>query len=214
MRVSINDSMTMNGNSDSSQWGSFALVSYVPEPLGSFLDGLRRELPGDANPQAHITLLPPRPLRAPVETASKQALEVLSNFLPFEVEFSTVGSFPNTNFLYLDIADGSSLVHALHDALNTGDFLYAEQFEFWPHLTLGGPVPQAHLPSVQGQAQAAWLAAAHSRRFTLDEIVFLWVSPIGGDGEWHRLWSYNLRTRSTARTKAASAGLHESNILS
>lgn len=205
MRVPIIDSMTMNGNSDASQWGSFALVSYIPEPLGSFLDGLRRELPGETNPQAHITLLPPRPLRLPVETASGQALKVLANFPPFEVEFSRVGSFPHTNFLYLDIADGNSLVHALHDALNTGDLLHPEQFEFRPHLTLGGPVPQDHLPSVQDQAEMAWLAASHSRRFTLDEVVFLWLAPQSAEGEWHRLWSYNLRTRSTVRTKAASA---------
>lgn len=214
MRVPINPSMTMNGISDPSQWGSFALVSYIPEPLGSFFDGLRRELPGEVNPQAHITLLPPRPLHLPVETASEQALKVLSKFPPFEIEFSSVGSFPHTNFLYLDIADGSSLLHALHDALNTGDFLHAEQFEFRPHLTLGGPVPQAHLPSVQDQAQMAWLAATHPRRFTLDEIVFLWLNPDSPDGEWYRLWSYNLATGSTARSKAASAGLHESNIRS
>ncbi len=204
----------MDDNSDSSQWGSFALVSYIPEPLGSFFDRLRHELPGQANPQAHITLLPPRPLRAPVQIASEQALKVLSNFPPFELEFSGVTSFPNTNFLYLDIADGSSLLYALHDALNTGDFLHSEQFEFRPHLTLGGPVPQAHLPSAQDQAQTAWLSATHPRRFTLDEIVFLWLSPNSVDGEWHRLWSYNLRTRSTARTKAASVGLQDSNILS
>lgn len=206
MRVPIIDPMTMNG-SGGTGWGSFALVSYIPEPLGSFLDGLRRTLPGETNPQAHITLLPPRPLRSPVEAASERALQVLSGFPPFEVEFSTVGSFPHTNFLYLEIGDGNSLVHALHDALNTGDFEHQEQFEFQPHLTLGGPVPASHLTSAQDQAETAWLAARHPRRFTLDEIVFLWSSPDSTDGEWHRLWSYNLRTGATAKTKAASAAV-------
>jgi hypothetical protein len=206
--------MNSNGTSDASNWGYCALVSYIPEPLGSFFDGLRRALPGEANPQAHITLLPPRPLRLPVEMASGQVLEVLARFPPFEVEFSSVGSFPHTNFLYLDIAEGKSLVHDLHDALNTGDLIYTEEFEFRPHLTLGGPVPEIHLISVQAQAETAWLSAGHPRRFTLDEIVFLWLSPGQPEDEWRRLWSYNLRTRSTARTKAASAGRHESNIVS
>jgi 2'-5' RNA ligase len=199
--------MTMTGISDVSPWGYFALVSYIPEPLGSFFRGLRGALPGATNPQAHITLLPPRPLRLPVNTASEQVLEVLANFPPFEVELSTVRRFPETNFLYLDIAEGNSLVHALHDALNTGDLLHAEEFEFRPHLTLGGPVPEGHLNSVQDQAEHAWLSAGHPRRFTLDEIVFLWLSPDNPRREWQRFWSYNLRTKSTARTKAASATL-------
>lgn len=197
--------MSSNGISNPSKWGYCALVSYIPEPLGSFFDGLRRALPGETNPQAHITLLPPRPLRLPVEIASEQALGVIAKFPPFEVEFSTVRSFPHTNFLYLDIGDGKSLVNDLHDALNTGDLIHAEEFEFRPHLTLGGPVPQIDLASSQDEAEIAWLSAGHPRRFTLDEIVFLWLSPDHLEGEWHRLWSHNLRTSCTARTKAASA---------
>lgn len=191
--------------SDLSKWGDCALVSYIPEPLGSFFDELRRALPGETNPQAHITILPPRPLRSPVEIASEQALKVLADFPPFEVEFSAVGSFPHTNFLYLDVGDGNSLIRALHDALNAGDLLHAEEFDFRPHLTLGGPIPEANLISTQDQAEIAWHSASHPRRFTLDEIVFLWLSRDSLEGEWQRLWSYNLRTRSTARGKAASA---------
>ena len=51
--------------SDVAEWGSFALVAYIPEPLGAFLQSMRHDLPGQENPQAHITVLPPRPLKAP-----------------------------------------------------------------------------------------------------------------------------------------------------
>jgi 2'-5' RNA ligase superfamily len=197
--------MILSGMPEETSWGQFALVSYIPEPLGSFFGELRASLPGCNNPQAHVTILPPRPLRLPVESASEQTLRVLANFRAFEVELSTVHSFPETNFLYLDIADGNSTVHDLHDALNRGELECAEEFEFRPHLTLGGPVPEPELNAMQEQARGAWLSTAHPRRFTVDEIVFLWLNPKNPDGEWHRLWSYSLRTKGTAMTKAATA---------
>ena len=40
----------------------FALVVYIPGPLGVFLDELRRELVPHYNPHAHVSVLPPRPL--------------------------------------------------------------------------------------------------------------------------------------------------------
>lgn len=199
--------MTMHGMSETPRWGQFALVSYIPEPLGSFFYDLRGSLPGESNPQAHVTILPPRPLRVPVDSASEQALRILANFRAFEIELSSVRRFPETNFLYLDIGDGNSLVHDLHDALNTGDLACAEEFEFRPHLTLGGPIAEPDVHALQDQAKIAWCATDHSKRFMLDEIVFLWLNPANRQGGWHRLWSFNLRTKDTAMTKAASAAL-------
>lgn len=40
----------------------FALVIYIADPLGGFLDDLRRELIPHYNPHAHISVLPPRPI--------------------------------------------------------------------------------------------------------------------------------------------------------
>ena len=37
----------------------FALVVYIPDPLGRFLDDLRRELVPHYNPHAHVSVLPP-----------------------------------------------------------------------------------------------------------------------------------------------------------
>ncbi|MBV9265096.1 MAG: 2'-5' RNA ligase family protein, partial [Acidobacteriaceae bacterium] len=115
-------------------WGFFALVTYVPDPLGSVINNLRLSLPGEFR-QTHITILPPRPLRLPVDAASDYSRRVLNQFGPFEVELTSVDRFPVTNVLYLDLAEGSEAVHELHDALNTGDLLFREEFEFYPHLT-------------------------------------------------------------------------------
>ncbi len=189
------------------EWGLFALVSYIPDPLGSFLDELRQALPGGDNARPHITILPPRPLKLPVEAASKQARKILRAFPAFEVELSRVRCFSGTNFLYLDVGEGSSLLHKLHDALNTGDLEDVEELGFRPHLTLGGPVMPGKLDATQQQAEAAWRSVAHSRRFTICDVAGLWLSPTGPQGEWHRLWSHHLRTSSTGPLRLAPAAV-------
>ena len=51
----------------------FALVIYIPDPLGLVLDDLRRELVPTYNPHAHVSVLPPRPLAVDWNIASDQA---------------------------------------------------------------------------------------------------------------------------------------------
>jgi 2'-5' RNA ligase len=186
------------------RWGCFALVSYIPDPLGSYLEGLREILPNSDSSEAHITLLPPRPLKLPVETASKQARTILRQFPPFDVELSQVRRFPETKFLYLDLADGSSVIHDLHNALNKGELFDTEEFEFRPHLTLGGPVSPGVLDSAQHQAEVIWNAGHCAARFTILEVVCLWSSPDSAQGEWRRLWSQEL-SPNAARSSAATA---------
>src|SRR5579884_3288438 len=175
----------MNDMLETPAWGSFALVSYVPDPLRSFLHKLRQNLPGKDDAQPHITILPPRPLKLPVDAASQVALKELLEFSAFPVELSRVRLFPNTRFLYLDVAKGRRLLNDLHATLNRGDLKHAEQFDFLPHLTLGGPVEAADLKTVVGDAEAAWRNSTHPREFLLDEIVFLWLRPNRPDCEWH-----------------------------
>jgi 2'-5' RNA ligase len=180
--------------------GSFALVSYVPEPLGPFLDQLRLSLPGAEFPQAHITLLPPRPLAVTIQAASRHAQSVLNRFSAFDVELSAVRKFPETNVLYLDLTEGGETVRDLHEALNSGDLHYQEPFEFHPHLTLCGPVPD--LGAAQQEAEIAWRSFLVPRRFAVQEIVGLWASSNGIGLSWQRIWSYNLQANHT-RTAAA-----------
>lgn len=187
--------------------GFLALVSYIPDPLRSFLSGLRRNLPGTDNPEPHITVLPRRLLRLEnsrdpipaVESVSREARWIVSQFPAFEVELSAVRHFVGTNVLYLDVADGNDRLHELHDALNTGALAHPEEFEFRPHLTLSGPVSDENLRSAQERAEQAWAAASCSRRFTVQEIVCLWLSSNGAQAEWRRAWSEPLAAKTTAR---------------
>src|SRR5882724_9384348 len=78
---------------DADRINLFALVSYIPNPLGEFLDRLRKELVAGCNPHAHVTVLPPRPLYVDPQT-SMRALETnLDRFSPFQVEIERVQVF-------------------------------------------------------------------------------------------------------------------------
>ncbi len=190
----------MNHVSQTPQWGSLALVSYIPDPLGAFLDRLRQSLPGEDIPQAHITILPPRPLQLPVELASEQVCKLLSGFRAFPVELSAVRRFRHTNVLYLDVGEGSARLHALHDALSMGDLAHHEEFEFRPHLTLGCASSPSDVEPLRKSVKAAWDSALVNRTFLLDEIACLWLSPQAPPRNWQRLWLHSLKTRETVNS--------------
>src|SRR3954451_17717479 len=81
----------------------FALVIYIPEPLGRFLDDLRRELVPHYNPHAHVSVLPPRPLKVGWETASDEARALIEGMAPFDVELTSIEMFERTEVIYIGI---------------------------------------------------------------------------------------------------------------
>jgi 2'-5' RNA ligase len=172
--------------------GSFALVAYIPKPLGAFLQSFRDRLPGNEKPEAHITVLPPRPLKGPLRMASDIAKGILSGFHPFPVTLSGVKAFKETNLLYLEIASGSDTLHRLHDTLNTGILTHEENFEFLPHLTISGPVPFDRLAKVKKAAAQAWKKHEGKKSFDVTEVVALWQPLNGSWDDWSRLWEQKL----------------------
>jgi 2'-5' RNA ligase len=184
--------------------GLFALVAYVPDPLAGFLYQMRRSLSEASCPQPHVTILPPRPLRVPVESACQTAGKILQLQCAFEVELSHVSYFTNTNTLYLDIRDGCSELHALHSSLNHGDLYHQEEFAFRPHVTVAGLVNSSELPAVLQKAEGDWRAASCSPRFLLSEIVCLLQEGRHPKGNWQRFRSVKLKhVLSTADGGAA-----------
>ena len=193
----------MNINlSDLPEFGSFALVIYLPDPLGEFLRSLRHLLPGDENPQAHITVLPPRPLQSPVDRVSFEAQRILSGFDPFRVVLSGLKSFPDTNILYLAVAGGNEELHEVHDALNRGILAHEESFDFLPHLTLSGPVAADQLGNVRAEAKKAITQYRRQMSFEANEVVALWQPLYGSWDEWNRVWAQKLGDSGSS----ASAG--------
>src|SRR5271165_7028996 len=85
---------------------SFALVSYIPEPLAGFLDRLRQELVPNCFLRAHITVLPPRPITSPPASAWEDLCSIAPRLEPFDVELTNVEVFPVSDVIYVSAGDG------------------------------------------------------------------------------------------------------------
>ena len=91
----------------------YAVVAYVKNELGRFVEDLCRELhPELGHLPAHLTILPPRILAGP-ETEALAALERLcSDVQPFEVGMNGVESFqPLTPTVYLRVDQEALRLH-------------------------------------------------------------------------------------------------------
>jgi len=166
----------------------YAVVAYVRDPVGRFLEELRRELyPQHSHLPAHLTMLPPRQLLggdpAAAEAAAVEALQALCREVePFEVTLGEVASFaPVTPTVFLQIEHGAYRMRELHDRLNLPLFQQDEPWPYMPHLTV---VKMTTLPEAKAafaDAQARWTQYHGSRRALVDQLTFVRE---GADGKW------------------------------
>jgi 2'-5' RNA ligase len=171
----------------------YALVAYVKSPVGDFVEQLRRELhPALPHLPAHLTLLPPRPLRGSEPAALQILAEICGRTEPFEVGLGEIESFcPTTPTVYIRVSGAASRLQQLHDRLNTQILAFNEEWPYTPHLTV------AKMPSEQEASQALqiarerWKQYSGTRCILLEQLVFVredtpncWVDlapvPLGG----------------------------------
>src|SRR5579872_2290857 len=114
------------------QVNSFALVSYIPQPLAGFLDRLRAELVQECHARAHVTVLPPRPLPCNTEEAWRALQAGVQDFQPFLVDLGPVEIFPVTQVIYISVLSGHAELKRLHAMLNTGQLAVEEPFVYHP----------------------------------------------------------------------------------
>src|ERR1700687_845742 len=112
----------------------FALIIYIPDPLGRFLDDLRRELVPGCDPHAHVSVLPPRPLAVDWQVASRPVRALTEGGAPFQIELGRIEIFPGTDVIFIEVGPGSSELFRMHDAMNTGALAFQEPFEYHPHI--------------------------------------------------------------------------------
>ena len=151
----------------------FALVIYIPDPLGTFLDDLRRELVPNYNPHAHVSVLPPRPLSVEWQHASSDARAVLEACPPFDVELAEVHSFPITDVIYLDVGAGGSELQRLHRTMCNGSLFFDEPFPYCPHVTLAQEIPHECATETAEIARRRWQEFRGERRFRVERAVFV-----------------------------------------
>src|SRR5436309_5913909 len=132
----------------------YALVAYVRNPVGEFVESLRKELhPELPHLAAHVTLLPPR-LLAGTESAAIETMEELCKDVdPFEVSLGEVETFvPVTPTVFIRVAHAAYRMRELHDRLNVKTLAAEEEWPYMPHLTIVKM-------SAEEQAQRAFMTA-------------------------------------------------------
>jgi 2'-5' RNA ligase len=151
----------------------YALVIYIPDPLGYFLDNLRRELVPAYNPHAHVSVLPPRSLSVDWTDADRQARALTENGSAFEVTLSSVEIFPATNVIYIEVDKGATELRGLHRAMNSSALAFDEPFAYHPHITLAQEVPLEQVSEVHELAVRRWREFRGSRSFRAERAVFV-----------------------------------------
>jgi 2'-5' RNA ligase len=153
---------------------SFALISYLPEPLAGFLDSLRGELVPRCDAKSHVTVLPPRPLATGLpENAWGDLNHLLDGFPPFRVELTSIEVFEGTNVIYLSIGAGYRELEAMHAALNHGPLQFAEPYQYHPHVTLAQQLAPGDVGPAVALARRRWREFPSSHSFIVDRLTFV-----------------------------------------
>jgi len=158
---------------DGERLNVLALVIYVPDPLGSFLDDLRRELVPQYDPHAHVSVLPPRTLPVAWQVASEEAGALTARRAPFEIELTQVAVFPVTGVVYLEVGEGGDELRRLHAAMNATSLGFPEPFVYHPHVTLAQELPPASEERVRELAAKRWREYPGKRTFRAERAVLV-----------------------------------------
>jgi 2'-5' RNA ligase len=187
----------MSGCNGGGPYNSFAVVGYVPEPAGEFINRLRREFEPDCPARAHITILPPRPLPCSPDDAWRQLRGSLSDFHTLHIELKEVKIFPDSDVIYLSIGAGYQDLEHMHKQLDQDLCRGDEAWRYTPHITLARPTEGQDLAANFDLASRRWEEFGHTREFTLDEVTF--VQNTSGQN-WTDLERFRLTPESVAES--------------
>ncbi|HEX3351845.1 MAG TPA: 2'-5' RNA ligase family protein [Terriglobales bacterium] len=153
----------------------YALVAYLRNPVGEFVENLRRQLhPALPHLAAHLTILPPRVLQGGELSARETLEEICSQVEPFTVTLGEVETFcPLTPTVFIRVARAAYRMRELHDRLNTKALAAQEEWPYMPHLTIVkmGAEPQAQ--KAHQIASERWAGFEGSREIQVSELTFV-----------------------------------------
>lgn len=151
----------------------FALIGFVPDALGGYLNSMRRQLVPGCAFKSHVTLLPPRVLDASPVKLSQILSHRLLSIEPFEITLGQVEVFPASGVIYLAVEDGGDDLRRIHGVLAQDEFACNETYPFHPHLTLAQDFPILQLDEVVERARSLWKTWQGERRFVLEQVSFV-----------------------------------------
>jgi 2'-5' RNA ligase len=153
----------------------YALVAYLKNPAGEFVENLRRELHPDLpHLAAHLTILPPRPLQGS-ESSALQVLErICGHEEPFEVTLGSVETFaPVTPTVYIKVDGAAARMSELHSKLNTEALAFQEEWQYIPHVTIVKMTAEQPAQTAFQMARERWAQFSGSRRILLERLIFV-----------------------------------------
>jgi 2'-5' RNA ligase len=168
----------------------YALVSYVRNPVGKFVEQLRQELhPTTAHMAAHLTILPPRELRGSEAAALEFLEEACSHAVPFDVELGGVESFlPTTPTVFIQVRHAAYRMRELHDQLCGRGLRCEENWPYIPHLTILKTDTDEQARTALAVARERWTTFSGQRRVHVEELMFVREK----DGHWQDVASLAL----------------------
>lgn len=161
----------------------YALVTYVRNPVGEFVEQLRQELhPTMPHMAAHLSILPPRDLAGTEAAAMEFLEEACSRVVPFSVDLGDVETFlPTTPTVFIAVQKAAARMRELHDQLCGKGLRYQESWPYTPHLTIlkTDRDEQAHAAYVV--ARQRWAEFHGTRQVRVEQLMFVREN----DGCWH-----------------------------
>jgi 2'-5' RNA ligase len=153
----------------------YALVAYLKNPAGEFVENLRCELHPDLpHLAAHLTILPPRPLQGPENSALQVLERICGNEEPFEVTLGDVETFiPVTPTVYIRVDSGAVRMSELHSKLSTEALAFKEEWPYIPHLTIVKMSAEPPAQTAFQMARERWSHYSGSRRILLERLTFV-----------------------------------------
>src|SRR5215475_13595016 len=153
----------------------YALVAYVRNQVGEFVEKLRRELhPELPHLAAHVTLLPPRFLRGPESVALEMLKQYCDDVEPFEVSLGEVETFiPVTPTVFIRVAHAAYRMRELHDLLNVNGLACNEEWPYMPHLTIVKMGAEDQAQHAYRVARSRWAEFEDSRCIEIRDLTFV-----------------------------------------
>jgi 2'-5' RNA ligase len=153
----------------------YALVAYVRNPVGEFVESLRKELhPELPHLAAHVTLLPPRLLSGSESAALENLEELCKEVEPFEVSLGEVETFiPVTPTVFIRVAHAAYRMRELHDRLNVNALACREEWPYMPHLTIIKMGAEDQAQYAYRVARTRWAEFDESRCIDVRDLTFV-----------------------------------------
>ena len=153
----------------------YALVAYVRNSVGHFVEGLRRELHPDLpHMAAHVTILPPRTLEGSEAGALEFLEEACSRVIPFDAELGEVETFlPVTPTVFIQVKRAAYRLRELHDQLSSQNLVCKEEWPYMPHLTIVKMEREQQAREAFAIAQQRWAQFPNDRKIHIAELTFV-----------------------------------------